>query len=157
MSVNMRLYVDTSVFGGVFDEEFSEESEIFFSLVRRGELIAVISSLTEKELSPAPEIVRNVLETLPQSSVIRIPVTKEAELLAEEYIVRGAVGRQFAADALHIAVATLSSAELVVSWNFKHIVNIFRIRKYNSVNLLFGHRQLEIRSPREVLYEKEGI
>ncbi len=53
----------------------------------------------------------------------------------------------------HIAVATLGRVDVVVSWNFKHIVNLNRIRLYNSVNLKLGYPMIEIRSPREVLDE----
>ncbi len=94
---------------------------------------------------------------MPPNFLCQVAISEEAESLAEEYLVRGAVPRKFAADALHIAIATLSPSDLLVSWNFKHIVNVFRIRRYNSVNILLGYRQLEIRSPREVVYEQEAI
>ena len=62
---------------------------------------------------------------------------------------------KFFEDALHIAIATINKVDVLVSWNFKHIVNINRIRLYNSVNLKSGYSMIDIRSPREILTEKE--
>jgi len=59
-------------------------------------------------------------------------------------------------DALHIALATLNNSDVLASWNFKHIVNLERIRLYNSINLRFGHRLIEIRTPREILNIKDN-
>ena len=73
----------------------------------------------------------------------------EAIELATCYIQENVVGQTSFADCLHIALATLSKADYLVSWNFKHIVNIQRIKGYNSVNLKKGYSQLEIRSPME--------
>ncbi len=61
------------------------------------------------------------------------------------------VGKTSRADCIHIALATLNNADVLVSWNFKHIVNINRIRGYNAVNYKLGNKILEIRTPREIL------
>ncbi len=58
-------------------------------------------------------------------------------------------------DAIHVAAATVAGADLVLSWNFKHIVNYDRIHKYNAVNLLNGYRQIDIRSPMELTHGEE--
>ena len=63
----------------------------------------------------------------------------------------GAIAARMRADALHIAVATVARVDVLVSWNFKHIVNLRRIHAYNAVNLKRGYPLLEIRTPREVL------
>ncbi len=75
----------------------------------------------------------------------------EAEELAIVYIRDGAIGRKMMADALHIALASVARVDVLVSWNFKHIVNLRRIHAYNAVNLKMGYPLLEIRTPREVL------
>jgi len=75
----------------------------------------------------------------------------EAVDLATEYIAEKVVGQTSFSDCLHIALATISKADFLVSWNFKHIVNIQRIRGYNSINIKNGYKQLEIRSPREFM------
>lgn len=76
--------------------------------------------------------------------------------LATEYVTEKVVGQTSYADCLHIALATINRADFLVSWNFKHIVNIERIRGYNAINIKNGYKQLEIRSPREFeKYEDE--
>jgi hypothetical protein len=78
-----------------------------------------------------------------------IDITKESVDLATEYITEKVVGPTSFADCLHIALATINRADFLVSWNFKHIVNLERIRGYNSINIKNGYQQLEIHSPRE--------
>lgn len=73
-----------------------------------------------------------------------------AEELAAAYIEDGAIDARMRADALHIALATVARVDVLVSWNFRHIVNLKRIRAYNAVNLKSGYPVLEIRTPREV-------
>jgi len=82
-------------------------------------------------------------------------LTEQATALAEQYINAGVVTPSQLVDAQHIAIATLNRVDALVSWNFKHIVNLQRIRGYNSVNLRLGHRLLEIRTPPEVLENGE--
>jgi len=152
-----RFYFDTSVFGGVFDSEFEEETLLLFEKVKLGNIICVYSDLTEKELKNAPLNVRNFFQQLDNHCLERIEVTPDAFKLAQAYINANVVGQTSLDDCIHIATATLSKVDILVSWNFKHIVNIFRIRGYNSVNLRLGHGTLEIRSPKDIVgYENEG-
>ncbi len=65
------------------------------------------------------------------------------------------MGARHIADAQHIALASVERVDILVSWNFRHIVNIDRIHAFNSVNLRLGYPLLEIRSSREIIYEKE--
>jgi hypothetical protein len=75
--------------------------------------------------------------------------------LAETYVKEKVVGETSMDDCLHIATATLNKVDLLVSWNFKHIVNVYRIRGYNSINLKMGHQNLNIHSPKEIVgYEQ---
>ena len=146
-----RLYFDTSVFGGVFDEEFEEISLILFEKVRLGQIICVYSDLSVSELSNAPENVRNHFNNLPKEHLEFVEVSEEAFQLAQKYLEEKVVGKTSAEDCRHIATATLNKVDYLISWNFKHIVNVFRIRGYNSVNLKNGYMQLDIRSPKEIV------
>jgi predicted nucleic acid-binding protein len=123
-----RVYIDTSVFGGQFDREFSVDTSSFFDSVNKGEFVIIISDLVEAELSRAPQQVRDLLLTISGSQLERIRLTSEAVQLAEEYIKAKVVGATSRADCQHIAIATLTKADVLVSWNFKHIVNLDRIR-----------------------------
>ncbi len=147
----LRLYFDTSVFGGVFDEEFKEETEKLFEMVTNKEIICVYSDLTELELENAPERVKNHFSQLPKECTEFVELTQEIYDLAEEYISEKVVGPTSADDCRHIATATINKVDYLVSWNFKHIVNVFRIRGYNSINMKNGYIPLDIRSPKEII------
>ena len=147
--MKQRIYIDTSVFGGYFDEEFSEHSIPLFDRIKAGEFIILYSIITQDELENAPEKVKQFVKSLETNLTEFIEVTDEAVDLAETYIAEKVVGLTSFADCLHIALATIYHADFLVSWNFKHIVNVERIRGYNSINLKIGYKQLEIRSPRE--------
>ena len=150
------VYVDTSVFGGIGDEEFKEASIRFFDLVRRGKYTVLISSITLEELSGAPSSIRDFVDLLPVGSIVEITLSEEMEDLARAYFDAGVLGKRSRVDALHVAAATVTKADLILSWNFKDIVNYDRIRGFNGVNVLKGYNQIEIRSPLEV-YDASDI
>lgn len=84
-----------------------------------------------------------------------VEISDEANALAQAYVIAGALGKASMADATHVAVATVVGADLIVSWNFKHIVNFDRIKKFNGVNSLQGYFAIDIRSPLEVAYDEQ--
>lgn len=146
-----RLYFDTSVFGGIFDIEFKHETELLFQMIRNGEIICVYSDLCEYELQNAPEKVKENFLNLNKKQTEFVEITEEINLLAEEYIKEKVVGETSIDDCRHIACATINKVDYLVSWNFKHIVNVFRIRGYNAINIKNGHIQLDIRSPKDII------
>lgn len=147
----LRVYADTSVFGGCFDPEFEVESRKFFDEVRQGRFTVVISDLTLEELQPAPEEVRQVLAELPTEHVEQVELSEDAESLSQAYLDAGIVGTASSKDAAHIAAATVAEVDIVISWNFKHIVHFDKIAGYEGVNMLHGFRSPRIYSPREVV------
>jgi len=149
--MKQRFYIDTSVFGGVFDDEFETETKLLFKRVYQGEIICVYSNLTESELSNAPAKVREFFEGIPSNLKEKVTVTSDALLLAETYVNEKVVGETSLDDCIHIATATINKVDLLVSWNFKHIVNVYRIRGYNSINLRLGYPSLNIHSPKEIV------
>lgn len=151
-----RVYIDTSVIGGCFDKEFEKWSNRLADEIKYGKKIAVISDITIDEIEGAPKNVKEKLQEIINSNSELIASDSEAEGLAEKYILEGVVKRKYREDALHIAIATVNKVDVLASWNFKHIVNLDRIRMYNSVNLKNGYSILEIRSPREIIKEREN-
>jgi predicted nucleic acid-binding protein len=149
-----RVYIDTSVIGGCLDNEFREHSEALFMDFEAERLQAVISNITIAEILRAPEEVRSFLERPALQKAERVYLDEEAVSLAEAYMHEGVVGESNRVDAQHIAIATIQRVDVLVSWNFQHIVKWTRIRAFNSVNLKLGYPQLEIRSPQEVYYEE---
>jgi hypothetical protein len=109
----------------------------------------LFSTVTQDELKNAPQIVKEFVKSLNSMHTEFLEITNEAIDLATDYINEKVVGQTSFADCLHIAIATINHADFLISWNFKHIVNIQRIIGYNAVNIKMGYKQLEIRSPRE--------
>ena len=140
----LRVYPDTSVFGGCLDEEFLTESRQFFDEVRAGRFIVVVSDVTLAELEFAPEPVQRVLAELPPECVELVDSSDESNELKQAYLAAGVVGPASGNDAAHIALATIHGANMVVSWNFKHIVHFDKIAGYEGVNTLRGYRSPKI-------------
>ena len=146
-----RIYTDTSVIGGCEDEEFRVHSRRLMDAFVRGDLQLVLSELTLRELEPAPLAVREVLATVPESNIEVVRLSPAADELARRYLAEGILKANMLADAQHIAMATVANVDALVSWNFRHVVNLPRIRQYHGVNAKLGYPTIEIRSPREVL------
>ncbi len=147
---NIRLYADTSVFGGVFDDEFKKQSEQFFEQVRIGVFTLVTSAIVQAEILSAPQNVKVLFnEMLPFAEII--DVNEDALTLRDAYLQAGIVPKRYSNDALHVAVATVSNCSIIVSWNFKHIVHFEKIPLYNAINLVCGFTQISIFSPMEVI------
>lgn len=117
----------------------------------KGDYVAALSDLTLRELAAAPEAVRAHLAEVPEVHIEPLRLDASARALAEAYVAEGVIGESMRADAQHIAMATLARVDVLVSWNFRHIVNLHRIHGYNAVNLRHDYPLLEIRSPLEVL------
>jgi hypothetical protein len=149
MKMMQRIYADTSVIGGCLDEEFRFASRRIFDWFKKGKAVIVVSELTLIELENGPEQVAAFLDQVPERFREYVELTREADELAWSYIRQGVIGVKNRVDAQHIAIATLSRVDVLVSWNFKHIVNLPRIRGYNSINLRQGLPTLEIRTPQE--------
>jgi hypothetical protein len=147
----MRLYLDTSIIGGNFDDEFKEWTQPLVQEILSGKFTAVISDITLKEIQDAPKEGIKLLDKLILASSELIAGSTETENLAKHYIEEGALTLKSLEDANHIALATVYNVSSVVSWNFKHIVNVDRIRLFNSVNLKYGYGLIDIRSPREII------
>jgi len=150
----MKIYADTSVFGGVFDSEFSGPSKRFFDEIESGLFILVTSAVVEAEIEPAPMKIRDFFSRYAEMAQVAIP--NQAVLdLQSSYIHSGVVTEKSIGDALHVAIATVSACDIIVSWNFKHIVHFDKIPKYNAVNILNGYGQIGIYSPLEVIHYED--
>ena len=149
-----RIYTDTSVIGSCEDEEFRLHSRRLMDAFVRGDLTLVLSELTLRELVPAPPAVRDVLAAVPDGYIEVVRLTRAADELARSYLAEGILKANMLADAQHIAMATIANVDALVSWNFRHVVNLPRIHAYHGVNTRLGYPTIEIRSPREVLADE---
>ena len=149
-----RIYCDTSVIGGCFDEEFETDSRRFINAVKKGHIVMLMSEVVVEEILDAPRNVRDLLASIPPFSVERVPVSSEVIDLRNAYITANILGVKSIDDATHVAAATIARADAIVSWNFAHIVRLDKMKAYNQVNLINGYGILTIITPKEVVYEE---
>ena len=153
--MRQRIYIDTSVIGGYFDEEFEIATIQLFHRIGNKDFIIYFSEVNETELILAPQHIKDVKLKIPTDCIRYIEIDDEVEELAQTYIREKALGKSSENDAYHIALASVNRIDCLVSWNFKHIVNIYRIRGYNAINLREGHINLNIHSPKEIVGYEE--
>ena len=151
-----RIYVDTSVVGGCFDKEFDEDSRRLFRFAAERRITVLISEVVLDELAGAPEGVQAILPSLPPDSVEVVALTPEMLALRDAYLAERIVAPRGMTDATHVAAATVARASAIVSWNFRHIVRLDRIRLYNEVNRRRGYDPLVIVTPLEVTREGDS-
>ena len=148
------LYLDTSVIGGFFDDEWCGPTRDFWQLMEMGCYRFVTSRVTVNELTRAPGRVRELFDkTFPEESIL--PVSEEADDLAEAYLRHGILPPQCVDDANHVAICTVAGIECLVSWNFKHLVNPERKKGFHAINHLQGYRPVSIVTPQEFVYDRE--
>ena len=145
----IRVYADTSVYGGMFDDAFQQSSKKFFDQVRLGRFQLLLSAVVRDELEAAPPNVRTFFQTV-QSNAEIADITPAALDLRDAYLAAKIVGRRWSTDALHVALATVSGCRVIVSWNFKHIVHFQKIPLYNAVSAVHGYGPIAIHTPQEV-------
>ena len=150
-----RIYVDASVASAMFDDnDHPEKTRAFWQAVINKEIIVLASDALQTELDDAPAHVQDFFDALPKSQIERIVSTEESNALAARYIEEGVVGDKNLIDCKHVALATLTEADVLVSWNFRHIVKLNKIYRYNGINKILGYREIEIRTPYEVINDE---
>ena len=152
--MKLKVYTDTSVIGGYYDEEFRDGSIQLINDFREGNKILVLSDITLREIEIAPAKVKQILKSIPIDNVEYLSFNEEAKFLSDKYIEEEVVTVKHLLDAQHIAIASINHIDVLVSWNFKHIVNLKKIHLYNSTNLKYGYPMIEIRTPKEVIDEE---
>ena len=152
-----RIYIDTSIVGGFFDIEFEKETKLLFKRLENKEVVFVVSDILIDELENAPSRVKYLLDNYDENSLEKIVLTDEAKALANKYIADNVIGETSLDDCRHIALATINKVDVLASWNFKHIVNLTRIKGYNGVNMKNGYITLEIRNPKDLIDYGKGI
>lgn len=146
----IKVYADTSVFGGVFDEEFLKPSQEFFKEVKEGRFLLATSAVVQLEISSAPQQVQDFFSLMTADAEI-VELTQQVLELRQAYLEAKIITPKSTNDATHVALASISHCDMIVSWNFKHIVHFEKIPKYNAVNIINGYGRLAIFSPSEVI------
>ncbi|MDJ0661333.1 MAG: PIN domain-containing protein [Crocosphaera sp.] len=146
----LRVYLDTSVIGGCLDDEFSVEYNKVIKAIKEEIFILLISKIVINELINAPQKVKDILLSIPKKVIEVVNINDEILQLRDNYIDAGVVTEKSINDATHVAAATVARADAIISWNFKHIVRLDKMKGYNQINLLNGYGILTIVSPLEV-------
>ena len=149
--MKQRIYIDTSVIGGYYDDEFEIATQKLFERIANKEFDVYFSDINEAELMNAPQQVKEVKNLIPCDCFYSISVTDEVETLSQLYITEKALGKSSENDAYHIALASVNRIDCLISWNFKHVVNYDKIKMFNAINMRFGYPLIDIRSPLEFL------
>ncbi len=148
MAEKKRIYLDTSVISAYFDEQWPERQELtkrFWKKTKGYEIF--ISPKTKEELQQAPLPKREKFIKLTKPFDTFSSKLDEVENLAEEYIKAKIIPRKYRDDAVHIARAVIGNADILLSWNFNHLVKLKTIKSVNAVNTLKGYPAIEIATP----------
>ena len=145
------VYLDTSVFGGIFDKEFSKFSGKLLETFKKGERTMMLSDLVVAELKNARKEVRQQVNIVPSRFTIMASHPHKAYTLAASYIRAGVLSIRSKEDALHVATATLQGADYLASWNFKHMANKEKNIIFNRINKEWGFRTIKIKTPYEII------
>ena len=145
----LRIYLDTSVFGGVFDEGFDVDSRRVFEAARRNKVVVLISDMITEELRFAPESVQELLRKVPESALELVAIDAAVLELRDAYLKAKILGVKSRNDATHVAAATAARADAIISWNFKHLVRLDKMKGFNRVNFEMGYATLTIINPKE--------
>jgi len=152
----LKFYLDTSVLNFALTDkpELALQKKATVDLldeIRQSKYEGCISDqvFIEIERASPPEIeaLKNLINTL---DLEVLTINKETESLADKYVSEGLIPLKYREDALHIAIATINEADLIVSWNFEHIVKMKTKHGVIAVNTLLGYKAVEIISPQEV-------
>lgn len=147
----LRLYLDTSVIGGYFDEEFEKHTKRLFTLLRTGVYKSFISESTIFELYKSPTVlVEEIRDLLSEFEYERLVETDESRNLAQAYVDAKVLPPRCTDDARHVAIATCENIDYIISWNCRHLANVERIRQFNAISLQCGYTVIDIRTPLEV-------
>ena len=149
--MRQRIYIDTSVIGGYYDEEFEDATRKLFARIVNKDFITYMSEVIETELVLAPREVKEVKNKIPTDCLKFLEIDDEVDNLAQTYIKEKALGKASENDAYHIALASVNRLDCLISWNFKHIVNFDKIKIFHSINIRLGYPIIDIRSPLEFL------
>ena len=153
--MKQRIYIDTSVIGGYFDEEFEIATIQLFHRIENKDFIIYFSEVNETELFLAPQHIKDIKLKIPADCIRYIEIDDEVEELAQTYIKEKALGKSSENDAYHIAIASVNRVDCLISWNFKHIVNFDKIKMFNAINIRLGYPLIDIRSPLEFLKDED--
>lgn len=157
----LRLYLETSIISAVIDEREPEKKELTLRLldeIKKEEYELFISELVTVEIDKSSQQtalkLRDILKKLQPEE---LTITDEIKVLADKYIAEKIIPLKYVNDALHIAAASVNELDVIISWNFEHIVKLKTKREVMGINVFMGYKEIDIYSPLEVVKDVSGI
>ncbi|MGC8977341.1 MAG: hypothetical protein ACP5OB_06935 [Candidatus Ratteibacteria bacterium] len=157
--VKLELYIDTSVFGFLFEDKFSDKmrtTEDFFKVVKVKNFSLYISELVLLEINRIPDknLKDKIIKVIEDFKPYVLEYNHDIEKLANEIIRMKVIPEKFIDDARHIGYAIFYEMDGIVSWNMKHIVKFSTKKIVEAICVLYNYKKIEILTPEEVIYEK---
>jgi len=147
-----KIYLDTTILSAYFDERTPERQRltIRFWEERIPDFEVFTSIIAMNEINDTPDRDRrSKLKKLARGLSV-LPLTDEADDLAQRYVIKGVFAEKFISDATHVSIAVVNRIGYLISWNFQHLVRVKTRREVNLVNSLLGYGPIEIIAPPEL-------
>ncbi len=155
----LKIYLDTSVISYLLQEDAPEkmaDTRQLWEMFKDGKYDVYLSTVTLEEVADCPEPKRSqIYDYLEQIDYTPIKILDDVSDIAQQIIDMGILTKKSYDDCQHIAAAVIHECDCIISWNFKHIVNIKTIRGVRAIANLTGYKAIDILSP-TVLLESEG-
>lgn len=157
----MKIYLDTSIPSFILKDEIPDKRGVTQKLleeIKAGKIAAYISAVTIRELNKTEDKQKRgkLLKILDSFPYHLIELNEGMQELANKYVASGIIPKKYKDDALHIAAAVAAGVTTIVSWNLRHMVNVFVKRKVNSINIAEGLPQVDLVTPWEIVLPEEG-
>ena len=149
----LKIYLDTSILNFALSEDVPKEKEITLKLFHQIERYeAYISDVVIAEVNRCPKPKREqLLDLIGKYDLAELALNESAQELANKYIQESIIPQKYQADAFHIAIASVNNMDVIVSWNFEHMVKLKTKREVVGINLFMGYKEIDIYSPWEVV------
>jgi rRNA-processing protein FCF1 len=155
----LKIYLETTIFNFVFaDDSLDKKQDTIklFEEINQGKYIPYTSEYVLRELNKAEETKKlEMLNLVEKHKIIILETSENAEILADKYVNGNIIPIKYRTDGIHIAVATINDLDIIVSYNFKHIVKLKTIMGTENINLREGYKKIGIYSPTEVIEDEE--
>ena len=156
---NLKIYLETTVFNFKFADDSPDKKQDtirLFDEISQGKYIPYTSDYVLQELLRAEEYKRTqMVNLIEQYKIILLKPDKNAENLADKYVSENIIPIKYRTDGIHIAMATINDLDIIVSFNFQHIVKLRTIIGTESINLREGYKRIGIFCPTEVIENEE--
>lgn len=155
----LKIYLDTSVISHLDQQDALDKMQETLRLwqdIIAEKFTVLVSDVTIEEIEGCAETKKfKLYEYLKNVDILRIEETKEAIELTNKYLAFGVLKEKCRDDCRHIAIATINECDYIISWNFKHFVNVKTIDKVQAVNKLFGYKEIKILPPPMLIEEEQ--